>query len=239
MPYGPEWKACWKLFTTSQLYATLVRKMAGSSILSVAYGFDVNVVQDSVYTYNAEKALDGLIAASIPGSFLVDYLPWLKYIPSWVPGASLQCQARIWKADMEKLLHGPFAATKSSLIEGGVDPCFVTRCFEQLGDPNSNVERMIEQTSGTIISSRPPAGSTDTTIIALTNFFLAMVKYPEYQKKAQHELDRVIGNDRLPDFSDKSSLPYIQAIVNEVLRWQPVNPLVLAHLSNIQRISNP
>ena len=50
--------------------------MTGSSILSVAYGFDVNVVQDSIHTYNAEKAMDGFIAASIPGSFLVvSYLP--------------------------------------------------------------------------------------------------------------------------------------------------------------------
>ncbi|KAE9394855.1 cytochrome P450, partial [Gymnopus androsaceus JB14] len=261
MPYGPEWKARRKLFTTMfnpnnadqhepqelkatrnfllrlhenpEQYATLVRKMAGSSILSVAYGFDVNVVQDSVHTFNAEKALDGVVAASIPGSFLVDYLPWLKYIPSWVPGASFQRKARIWKADMEKLLHGPFAATKSSLIEGSVEPCFVTRCFEQLSDPDSSVEGTIEQTSGTMYLA-----GTDTTVIALTTFFLAMVKYPEYQKKAQQELDRVIGSDRLPDFGDKSSLPYIQAIVNEVLRWQPVNPLVVAHLSTEEDIYN-
>ncbi|KAE9394854.1 cytochrome P450 [Gymnopus androsaceus JB14] len=261
MPYGPEWKARRKLFTTMfspnntdqhepqelkatrnfllrlhekpEEYVTLVRKMTGSGILSIAYGFDVNVVQDSVHTYNAEKAMDGFIAASIPGSFLVDYLPWLKYIPSWAPGASFQRQARIWKADTEKLLHGPFAATKSSMIEGGVEPCFVTRCFEKLNEPDSEAEEMIEQTAGTMYLA-----GTDTTVSALTTFFLAMVKYPEYQKKAQQELDRVVGSDRLPDFGDKSSLPYIQAIVNEILRWQPVTPLVLAHLSTEEDIYN-
>lgn len=63
-------------------------------------------------------------------------------------------------------------------------------------------------------------GGTDTTVVALLSFFLAMVKYPEYQKKAQHELDRIVGGDRLPDFNDKDNLPYIQAIVNEVLRYE-------------------
>lgn len=47
------------------------RRMAGSAILSIAYGFDPNLVQDSVYTENAERAMDGFIAASVPGSFLV------------------------------------------------------------------------------------------------------------------------------------------------------------------------
>ncbi|KAK7683740.1 hypothetical protein QCA50_013116 [Cerrena zonata] len=49
-----------------------------------------------------------------------------------------------------------------------------------------------------------------------------MLHYPHVIKKAQAELDRVIGQDRLPEFDDKESLPYIQAIVNETLRWRPV-----------------
>ena len=52
-----------------------------------------------------------------------------------------------------------------------------------------------------------------------------MALYPEVQKKAQEELDNVIGNDRLPEFSDRDSLPYINAVVKELLRWNPVLPL--------------
>jgi len=44
-----------------------------------------------------------------------------------------------------------------------------------------------------------------------------MICYPEVQKKAREELDRVLKG-RLPDFSDYDDLPYIQAIVKEVLR---------------------
>ncbi len=52
-----------------------------------------------------------------------------------------------------------------------------------------------------------------------------MVLYPEVQEKARKELDHIVGSHRLPDFSDQPSLPYIEAIVKETLRWNPVVPL--------------
>ena len=42
-----------------------------------------------------------------------------------------------------------------------------------------------------------------------------MILYPEIQKKGQEEIDRVVGNHRLPDYSDKDSLPYITAMMKE------------------------
>ena len=52
-----------------------------------------------------------------------------------------------------------------------------------------------------------------------------MAMYPDVQKKAQAEIDAVIGRDRLPDLNDMDSLPFINAIVKETLRWQPVVPM--------------
>lgn len=71
---------------------------------------------------------------------------------------------------------------------------------------------------GCMLTRSQLLAGTDTTVAALLTFFLAMVKWPEYQRKAQKELDRVIGSERLPDFDDRENLPYIQAIVNEILR---------------------
>lgn len=51
-----------------------------------------------------------------------------------------------------------------------------------------------------------------------------MARYPEVQRKAQEEIDRVIGNDRLPTFADQANLPYVEAVAKEVLRWNPVAP---------------
>lgn len=52
-----------------------------------------------------------------------------------------------------------------------------------------------------------------------------MATYPDIQKKAQAELDAVVGRYRLPDFDDRDSLPYINAIVKESMRWNQVLPL--------------
>ena len=54
---------------------------------------------------------------------------------------------------------------------------------------------------------------------------LAMVMYPEVQKKAQAEIDRVVGHDRLPLFSDRDELPYIENMLREVIRFGPPVPL--------------
>ena len=63
----------------------------------------------------------------------------------------------------------------------------------------------------------------------IQTFFLAMALYPDVQRKAQAELDAVVGSHRLPDFGDRASLPYVDAIVREALRWMPVAPLGLTH----------
>jgi len=54
-----------------------------------------------------------------------------------------------------------------------------------------------------------------------------MILYPEVQRKAQAEIDDVVGNGRLPVFSDEEELPYIQAVLKEVLRWHPATPLCM------------
>lgn len=56
-----------------------------------------------------------------------------------------------------------------------------------------------------------------------------MTLNPDVQRKAQQMLDEVVGSNRLPLFSDRSSLPYIDALVRESLRWKPVVPLGIPH----------
>ena len=63
------------------------------------------------------------------------------------------------------------------------------------------------------------------TVSTIHSFFLAMTLYPEVQKKAQAEIDEVIGPDRLPTLDDWESLPYVAALCTEVFRWHPIAPL--------------
>ena len=56
-----------------------------------------------------------------------------------------------------------------------------------------------------------------------------MLAYPETQACAYAEPDAVVGRIRLPTFADLSHLPYIRALVKELLRWRPVVPLATPH----------
>jgi cytochrome P450 len=52
-----------------------------------------------------------------------------------------------------------------------------------------------------------------------------MAMFPDAQRRAREELDSVVGGNRLPDFSDRESLPYLDALLLETLRWNPTVPL--------------
>ena len=75
-------------------------------------------------------------------------------------------------------------------------------------------------------------GGTDTTYGVVLSFFLAMVHYPEVQKKAQAEIDTVVGTDRLPMFDDRSRLPYVEALLKEIYRCFVIGPLGVSSFFN-------
>ncbi len=56
-----------------------------------------------------------------------------------------------------------------------------------------------------------------------------MALYPDIQKKAQAELDSLVGPQRLPELGDIEDLVYLQAILLEAIRWKPILPLGLPH----------
>lgn len=60
-------------------------------------------------------------------------------------------------------------------------------------------------------------------------YYMSLLLYPETRRKAQAELDRVFGWGRLPVFEDFKSLPYINVLVKEGLRWKPAAPPGIAH----------
>ena len=64
---------------------------------------------------------------------------------------------------------------------------------------------------------------------ALEGFFLAMALFPDVQRKAQEEIDRVFGKPTFPTMADREKLPYVNAVVKEALRWHTVANLGVPH----------
>ncbi|KAJ7467798.1 cytochrome P450 [Mycena galericulata] len=204
-----------------------LRHVNASLILNVTYGINVLSSNDP-YIDLAEKAMHGLSVASIPGAFLVDTIPALKYVPSWIPGAGFQRKAKEWRKLAREVLEVPFIEAKRDVAMGTSTISFTSLslgAFEQTG----NEEYLAQETVIKATAATMYAAGSDTTLSALGTFILAMLFNPEAQKKAQAELDSVIGQGQLPDFKDEASLPYVSAIVKEVLRWKTVLPIAIPH----------
>ncbi|KAK0192108.1 cytochrome P450 [Armillaria mellea] len=182
-----------------------LRKTSGSIILKVTYGIDVQEENDP-FVELIESSNTNFGIATIPGAFLVDSFPALRHLPENWPGAGFKRLAKKWAKVFDNVVEVPFAFT-----EGQMDL-----------SPSELLD--IKHTAASLYG----AGA-GTTVSAQYAFYLAMLLYPDVQKKAQAEIDDVVGNDRLPGFADRENLPYVNAIVSEVLRWNNVAPIGFPH----------
>ncbi|CAA7261115.1 unnamed protein product [Cyclocybe aegerita] len=207
------------------------RYMAGETIMSVAYGLNVQP-KDDPYIAMAEQGAHTLEAAAIPGAFLVDDLPILKYVPDWFPGAGFKRKAQEWKKIARRMIEKPFEAALHNIVAGAAIPSFVSTSLQKVQEDSKDdclTEEIIQDVAATLYV----AGS-DTTVSALSWCILGLLERPDAVKKAQADIDRVIKPGHLPDFDDEPSLPYITAIVKEALRWNDVVPISIPHRLDVE-----
>ncbi|KAF8874736.1 cytochrome P450 [Infundibulicybe gibba] len=252
MPYGVRWRRHRRLFhkhfnvnvvskylsvhsheTRLFLYALLkspgefrrhTRHTFASTIMNVIYGIKVQETDDP-YIEAAEASLESIAEAGTPGAFLVDFMPILKYVPEWMPGASFKKKAAHWRDINYEMAERPWRFVKSQHSQGVAPTSVATALLDGL-PPAEDERREEEEICARGTAAVAYSGGTDSTMSSLQAFFLAMTLCPDVQQKAQAELDSVVGN-RLPDFADRDSLPYVNAVVKETLRWQNVVPLAL------------
>ncbi|KAI0326166.1 O-methylsterigmatocystin oxidoreductase [Cubamyces sp. BRFM 1775] len=221
-----------KLLDTPERFRVLGRHMFGATSMEVIYGLTVTV-EDDPYISLAENATEVFNEITVPGRFVVELLPFLRYLPSWLPGMDFKRVAAKWSEDVRALRNVPFDAAIDAMTKGERRPSMVSSLLDEaLSNGDSGLEEdatLFKDTAGVAYI----AGA-DTTTFSLQAFFLAMVQNPDVQRKAQAELDAVVGPDRLPDFSDKASLPYVNAVIQEVKRWHTVTPLGISHRSTAE-----
>jgi len=119
---------------------------------------------------------------------------------------------------------------KESIRNGTALPSLALENLQEVENRNlSGPDRdKAEETIAGALGSLYSAGA-ETTSSSIMTFLVAMLLYPDVLKRAQNELDFVIGRDRLPTFEDRLRLPFIDAVYKEVSRWRPVTPVALPH----------
>ncbi|KAJ7272927.1 cytochrome P450 [Mycena rebaudengoi] len=200
-----------------------------ANILSIAYGIDCAPFDDP-YIKIGENAIAAMRLAAVPGKFLVDILPALKHVPSWLPGAGFKRKAIAWKAMVDSMVDEPFLAAKRAVESGMARPSFVTNSLSSMDEQSDQITQEIDlkQVAGSMY-----AGS-DTSRTALLFFIKAMMENPTAQKAAQVEIDTVLRRGHLPDFDDQEDMPYTIAIVKELLRWRPNAPIGIPHYLKVE-----
>lgn len=165
-------------------------------------------------------------AATAVGAWLVDIFPALAYVPAWFPGAGFKRTARVWHQTLMDLADRPFRYVQQQMAKRSYQPSLVSGLLEnpEKGRMTPESEFIIKWTAASLY-----AGGADTTVSTIHSFWLAMSLYPDVQKRAQEEIDRVVGTSRLPTFADRENLPYVEAMLTEALRWHQVTPLALPH----------
>ncbi|KAH9851906.1 cytochrome P450 [Lenzites betulinus] len=191
-----------------------------SVIFSLAYGRRIRSLQDDVVVTNTR--MGGYFGKlSVPGKYMVESWPFLLKLPYCLQWFRHDVDKhreinRDWYMSLMNEVH-------KGMAEGTAQPSMATLALSRQGEFGlSDLE-----TAYTLAG--PWDAGVGTTVISIEAFFLAMLHYPDVQRKAQAEIDRVIGFSRMPEFSDMDSLPYVTALIKEVSRWWPVAPTGFPH----------
>ncbi|KAF4345328.1 cytochrome p450 [Fusarium beomiforme] len=199
-------------------WETSLRRLAVAIVLQVSYGTEV-LKDDDPYIQIANDAMYATGNGGVPANSIVDLIPFVRYFPDCIVRDWSLRFARQWRWAIKKLHDVPFAAAQA---EYGDDHENTSLAHQLLREYKYNESHGQEQ-QWSLEDIKGAAGAVfiagaDTTWATCVIFILNMVLHPEIQEKAQKELDVVVGPDRLPDFSDRPSLMYIEHIVQEIYR---------------------
>ncbi|RDX53248.1 cytochrome P450 [Lentinus brumalis] len=198
-----------------------IKKLAGSIITMIAYGYK-STGNNDVIIKTVDKAMEDFAIIFAPGAFLADVFPILTCVPSWFPGGAWKRKIPEYAKTFNDTVELPYRWVKEQMAAGTALPSFTSTLLEGNVDPGR--EHLIKMAATSLYT-----GGADTTVSSITSFFLAMSCFPEVQRKAQAELDAVIGADRMPTIADRERLPYLNAVVLELIRWLPVTPMGFPH----------
>ncbi|RDA94779.1 hypothetical protein CP533_4221 [Ophiocordyceps camponoti-saundersi (nom. inval.)] len=208
-----------------------IKTQAGAIILQMTYGYSIDRNKADPLVSLVEKMMANMSVANVPLTWAVDTINFLKYLPESLPGMTFKKTAREWNQLVEATAEEPYAFVRRQMNANSHRPSYVSRLVETLGNGsvlNPDDEYAIKWSAATIYS----AGS-DSTVLAISCCILALIIFPEVQRKAHEEIDRLVGEHphRLPCFSDRESLPYIDAMVKESIRWVPITPMGFSHVT--------
>ncbi|KJA22148.1 hypothetical protein HYPSUDRAFT_139604 [Hypholoma sublateritium FD-334 SS-4] len=221
------------------------RRYAAATILKITYGHDI-VSVDDLFVRLAERAGTLTVEAGSPAANMVDFFPIMKHIPTWAPFSAFKVKALVTRTAVEAMMRIPYEQVVADMKSGTAVPSYTSTLLEAHRGPAGALspedEEDIRGSAGTLFAGalsphRLPCtcadsdfiAAEDTTIASLHTLMLTLLQYPEEQRRAQREIDEVVGPTRLPTLADRPALPYLESLLKETIRLNPMVPLGLPH----------
>ncbi|CAE7173942.1 unnamed protein product [Rhizoctonia solani] len=207
--------------TTPEKFYTHIRRYSSSVILSVLFGkraprFETKEVTDF---FNAQHSWEEVLE---PGAHPpMDLIPILKHVPEALASWKTLCKKT--RKLQRDLYFGLLEETERRIANHQENNCFMEQVLARQQEFGMSRE-LVGYLGGVLLE-----GGSDTTSSFLQTLVLGLTAFPDVQKKAQAEIDSVVGSDHAPTPEDFDRLPYIQAIIKECHRWRPVAPLAIPH----------
>ncbi|PVF91243.1 cytochrome P450 [Serendipita vermifera] len=194
--------------------------LMGEIIISMAYGRRIwNAHGPELVKLNNE-AID-LVSKSFTQFWFVDIFNWMRFIPSWMPGAEFR-RLGIYSTKLTtQIRERPFAEAVKLFNSGTLEHSLINDLLEANGSSGN-----VRDSVGVLYST-----GVDSTTSAISFFLLAMLLFPAIAQKVQDEISSVVGDERVPNVSDRANLPYTEAVWKESLRWNPSVPFGIPHMN--------
>ncbi|MCJ1271881.1 hypothetical protein MMC22_011786 [Lobaria immixta] len=198
------------------------KRFSNSIIMSIVYGVrspDYNTPHLKDLYAMTEQLQKILQPGAAPP---VDIFPILKFVPNrwWGDWITM---AQQYGKDKDALYKGMLNQVLERHAREGSRNSMMDAVIEQQ-DKLQLTPSQLESLGGALIE-----GGSETTSNVLLTFIHTIISHPEAQMEAQAEIDRVIGEDRSPLWSDYEQLLYVSMIIKETMRWRPIAPTGFPH----------
>ncbi|KAF5343051.1 hypothetical protein D9758_011135 [Tetrapyrgos nigripes] len=198
-----------------------LQRVIASSLFTALYGGEPMLNKNDPIVDQINDCMHRLTGAALPGAFLVDVFPILKRLPDWLykpKGEGYQ-----WYKKDNAMFNDWIDRVKKDMDGGSPPPSFGRVLLE------AQKQFQLEDFEVPWLAGSMFGAGSDATAGSMRWFMLAATLFPDKIKRAQDEIDLVVGRSRLPTFDDRESMPYLRAFCREVMRWRTVAPLGVPH----------
>jgi len=209
----------------------IMRRFATAVVLRIGFGVNIESDDDPYIRISADAgAATG--EGGDPGASLVDHMPILRHVPSFLNFSVPLRHARRMRWAIKRLHDVPFAAVMKEFHAGKANPSFAHTLLTKYHDnEKKGVENKLEIRDIQGMSAAVFIAGSNTTLATLRVALFNLINNLHVLEKARNELDRVVGHDRLPSLADRPKLKYLEYIVEETTRWRPLSPVGIPHKS--------